>query len=240
MVSSIRVIVVEQQRSEVWPLDEDVAVVIVASETISTQSAVCDLPRTNVLMDKHWFCFHEVVDWIVRFVPELEIRVGRAFARCFGHVTVSNTERRLGVSRMTCYLGLAILECIRSCGVEAGETDVGSLVKPLGLDNMVGSTSRNWNGFETPQTFVANTRPFARSTPSRQDGKQTPPPSPTTTLTQIPTQSSESRLYTFSPETKTHLRKFRLSTSRAKDPQAIICTPPAPPPARAPPAPLPR
>jgi len=37
-------------------------------------------------------------------------------------------------------------------------------------------------------------------------------------------QSSESRLYTFSLETKTALRKFRLSTSRAKDPQAVICT----------------
>ncbi|KAK4900079.1 hypothetical protein LTR27_002842 [Elasticomyces elasticus] len=34
--------------------------------------------------------------------------------------------------------------------------------------------------------------------------------------------SSESRLYTFSQETKDKLRKFRLSTSRAKDPQAII------------------
>ncbi|CAK4030439.1 GMF family [Lecanosticta acicola] len=34
--------------------------------------------------------------------------------------------------------------------------------------------------------------------------------------------ASESRLYTFSPETKEKLRKFRLSTSRAKDPQAII------------------
>ncbi|QIW99337.1 hypothetical protein AMS68_004855 [Peltaster fructicola] len=34
--------------------------------------------------------------------------------------------------------------------------------------------------------------------------------------------SSESRLYTFSPETKERLRKFRLGTSRAKDPQAII------------------
>ncbi|THX26426.1 glia maturation factor beta [Aureobasidium pullulans] len=30
------------------------------------------------------------------------------------------------------------------------------------------------------------------------------------------------RLYTFSPETKTALRKFRLGTSRAKDPQAVI------------------
>ncbi|KAH0122979.1 glia maturation factor beta, partial [Aureobasidium melanogenum] len=29
-------------------------------------------------------------------------------------------------------------------------------------------------------------------------------------------------LYTFSPETKTALRKFRLGTSRAKDPQAVI------------------
>ncbi|KAH7130288.1 hypothetical protein B0J11DRAFT_522828 [Dendryphion nanum] len=34
--------------------------------------------------------------------------------------------------------------------------------------------------------------------------------------------SSESRLYTFSPETTQKLRKFRLGTSRAKDPQAII------------------
>ena len=38
-----------------------------------------------------------------------------------------------------------------------------------------------------------------------------------------PLQSSESRLYTFSDETKQKLRKFRLGTSRAKDPQAIIC-----------------
>ena len=34
--------------------------------------------------------------------------------------------------------------------------------------------------------------------------------------------SSESRLYTISPETRTALRKFRLGTSRAKDPQAMI------------------
>ncbi|KAK4543603.1 hypothetical protein LTR36_005498 [Oleoguttula mirabilis] len=34
--------------------------------------------------------------------------------------------------------------------------------------------------------------------------------------------SSESRLYTFSQDTKAALRKFRLGTSRAKDPQAII------------------
>ncbi|KAH0597296.1 hypothetical protein MHUMG1_04673 [Metarhizium humberi] len=34
--------------------------------------------------------------------------------------------------------------------------------------------------------------------------------------------ASESRLYTFSGETKEHLRKFRLTTSRAKDPQAVI------------------
>ncbi|KAJ5106908.1 hypothetical protein N7456_003583 [Penicillium angulare] len=33
---------------------------------------------------------------------------------------------------------------------------------------------------------------------------------------------SESRLYSFSPETKEQLRKFRLGTSRAKDAQAII------------------
>ncbi|KAG9378309.1 hypothetical protein A1F94_011425 [Pyrenophora tritici-repentis] len=37
--------------------------------------------------------------------------------------------------------------------------------------------------------------------------------------------SSEARLYTFSDETKTKLRKFRLGTSRANDPQAVICTP---------------
>ncbi|KAJ9669524.1 hypothetical protein H2201_000391 [Coniosporium apollinis] len=36
--------------------------------------------------------------------------------------------------------------------------------------------------------------------------------------------SSEARLYTFSQETKDKLRKFRLGTSRAKDPQAVICT----------------
>ncbi|KAI9795650.1 MAG: hypothetical protein M1833_006891 [Piccolia ochrophora] len=35
--------------------------------------------------------------------------------------------------------------------------------------------------------------------------------------------SSEARLYTFSPETKEKLRKFRLGTSRAQDPQAVIC-----------------
>ncbi|KAK8214980.1 hypothetical protein BKA81DRAFT_277991, partial [Phyllosticta paracitricarpa] len=34
--------------------------------------------------------------------------------------------------------------------------------------------------------------------------------------------ASEARLYTFSPETKDKLRKFRLGTSRAKDPQAVI------------------
>ncbi|KAI7170189.1 hypothetical protein KC343_g13246 [Hortaea werneckii] len=34
--------------------------------------------------------------------------------------------------------------------------------------------------------------------------------------------SSEARLYTFSPETKNALRRFRLGTSRAKDPQAVI------------------
>lgn len=36
--------------------------------------------------------------------------------------------------------------------------------------------------------------------------------------------SSEARLYTFSQETKDHLRKFRLTTSRAKGPQAVIYT----------------
>ncbi|KAL8666256.1 MAG: hypothetical protein Q9202_001524 [Teloschistes flavicans] len=34
--------------------------------------------------------------------------------------------------------------------------------------------------------------------------------------------ASEARLYTFSPETQEKLRKFRLGTSRAKDPQAVI------------------
>ncbi|KAH7355122.1 GMF family protein [Rhexocercosporidium sp. MPI-PUGE-AT-0058] len=34
--------------------------------------------------------------------------------------------------------------------------------------------------------------------------------------------ASESRLYTFSQESKDHLRKFRLGTSRASDPQAVI------------------
>ncbi|KAL0256398.1 hypothetical protein SLS55_008793 [Diplodia seriata] len=34
--------------------------------------------------------------------------------------------------------------------------------------------------------------------------------------------SSEARLFTFSTETKDKLRKFRLGTSRAKDPQAVI------------------
>jgi len=39
--------------------------------------------------------------------------------------------------------------------------------------------------------------------------------------------ASESRLYTFSGESKEHLRKFRLTTSRAKEPQAVICASPA-------------
>ncbi|KAI0431029.1 glia maturation factor beta [Xylaria sp. FL1042] len=34
--------------------------------------------------------------------------------------------------------------------------------------------------------------------------------------------SSEARLYTFSQETRDHLRKFRLTTSRATGPQAVI------------------
>ncbi|KAF2121111.1 hypothetical protein BDV96DRAFT_479308, partial [Lophiotrema nucula] len=36
--------------------------------------------------------------------------------------------------------------------------------------------------------------------------------------------SSEARLYTFSQETKDKLRKFRLGTSRAQKPQAVIYT----------------
>jgi hypothetical protein len=34
--------------------------------------------------------------------------------------------------------------------------------------------------------------------------------------------ASEARLYTFSQDTQTHLRKFRLGTSRASEPQAVI------------------
>ncbi|KAL8713048.1 MAG: hypothetical protein Q9220_002908 [cf. Caloplaca sp. 1 TL-2023] len=34
--------------------------------------------------------------------------------------------------------------------------------------------------------------------------------------------ASEARLYTFSSETQEKLRKFRLGTSRAKDPQAVV------------------
>ncbi|GAW12012.1 hypothetical protein ANO14919_013670 [Xylariales sp. No.14919] len=34
--------------------------------------------------------------------------------------------------------------------------------------------------------------------------------------------SSEARLYTFTPETGEHLRKFRLTTSRSSGPQAVI------------------
>ncbi|GAB1316718.1 hypothetical protein MFIFM68171_06928 [Madurella fahalii] len=34
--------------------------------------------------------------------------------------------------------------------------------------------------------------------------------------------SSEARLYTFSQETRDHLRKFRLGTSRSNSPQAVI------------------
>ncbi|KAK8160909.1 hypothetical protein IWX90DRAFT_388385 [Phyllosticta citrichinensis] len=37
-----------------------------------------------------------------------------------------------------------------------------------------------------------------------------------------PREASEARLYTFSPDTKDKLRKFRLGTSRAKDPQAVV------------------
>ena len=40
---------------------------------------------------------------------------------------------------------------------------------------------------------------------------------------QTDTMASESRLYTFTQETKDHLRQFRLGTSRAKEPQAVIC-----------------
>lgn len=43
-----------------------------------------------------------------------------------------------------------------------------------------------------------------------------------------PTKASESRLYSFTPETREKLRKFRLGTSRASTPQAVICTHPIP------------
>ena len=36
-------------------------------------------------------------------------------------------------------------------------------------------------------------------------------------------QGSEARLYTFSEDAKDHLRKFRLGTSRSREPQAVIC-----------------
>lgn len=45
-----------------------------------------------------------------------------------------------------------------------------------------------------------------------------PPPG-----TDHPPQASESRLYSFSQDTKDALRKFRLGTSRASGPHAIIC-----------------
>ena len=54
---------------------------------------------------------------------------------------------------------------------------------------------------------------------------QIPPERLPTELTDVdPTQSSEARLYVFSQETKAALRKFRLGTSRASEPQAVICT----------------
>ncbi|PYH83807.1 glia maturation factor beta [Aspergillus uvarum CBS 121591] len=51
-----------------------------------------------------------------------------------------------------------------------------------------------------------------------------PPPCPSSVTRDVdyPLSQSESRLYSFSPETKEKLRKFRLGTSRAKDPQAVI------------------
>lgn len=71
------------------------------------------------------------------------------------------------------------------------------------------------------------------ASPLSQHGKWTLPrialplPSPPANL-EPPSMQSESRLYSFSPETKEKLRKFRLGTSRAKDPQAIICRIPSP------------
>lgn len=58
------------------------------------------------------------------------------------------------------------------------------------------------------------TRPKLSSHSSRRCARLTP---------RLPPQSSEARLYTFSQETKDHLRKFRLGTSRSNDPQAVIC-----------------
>ncbi|TKX22017.1 actin-depolymerizing factor gmf1 [Elsinoe australis] len=52
---------------------------------------------------------------------------------------------------------------------------------------------------------------------------------PSTVPFLTPPQSSEARLYTFSPETKAALRKFRLSTSRSNKPQARICASPSGP-----------
>lgn len=71
------------------------------------------------------------------------------------------------------------------------------------------------------------------ASPLSQHGKWTLPrialplPFPPANL-EPPSMQSESRLYSFSPETKEKLRKFRLGTSRAKDPQAIICRIPSP------------
>ncbi|KAB5545931.1 GMF family protein [Coniochaeta sp. 2T2.1] len=49
-----------------------------------------------------------------------------------------------------------------------------------------------------------------------------PPPTALSYETNTPTQSSEARLYTFSQESRDHLRKFRLGTSRSNEPQAVI------------------
>lgn len=56
----------------------------------------------------------------------------------------------------------------------------------------------------------------------QQHGTHRPPICPSATNSSIP-KASESRLYQISGETKTHLLNFRLKTSRANKPQAVIC-----------------
>ncbi|KAM3539740.1 hypothetical protein ARSEF1564_007357 [Beauveria bassiana] len=65
------------------------------------------------------------------------------------------------------------------------------------------------------EAIVSSPLPFPTSHAGHDDNQQS-------NIVGDSLKASESRLYTFSGETKEHLRKFRLSTSRAKDPQAVI------------------
>jgi hypothetical protein len=73
----------------------------------------------------------------------------------------------------------------------------------------------------TPPTPLSSTR--APSLPTLSHTMVTLLHSPFNSA-QLTLQASEARLYQFSPDTTARLRKFRLSTSRAKTPQAIILT----------------